>query len=173
MVSWGCQGQAQIWDQIWGLVSRVSQGPSGVKIQGLRPWVLGSQGWSPSIPGAAADAVAGLAGPGEHPARAPGSSGKGHQPGATTVHVEGKRAGPLEASSAHLATGDRKRVSCPNPWTPSLPTFHLGPTHSTAPTCKDPSAPALMAKVGRESRLWSPSAGNFSLWWERSCEWGK
>lgn len=30
-------------------------------------------------------------------------------------------------------------------------------------TCRAPSAPALMAKVGRESRLWSPSAGNLSL----------
>lgn len=37
-------------------------------------------------------------------------------------------------------------------------------------TCKEPSVPALMANVGSESRLWSPSAGNFSLWRERSRE---
>lgn len=47
-------------------------------------------------------------------------------------------------------------LCCPGPtFTPSL---------SPALTCKAPRAPALMAKVGRESKLWSPSAGNLSLW---------
>lgn len=47
------------------------------------------------------------------------------------------------------------------------PGSHL-PIRLPAPTCRAPSAPALMAKVGRESRLWSPSAGNFSLWGEKA-----
>lgn len=44
------------------------------------------------------------------------------------------------------------------------PALTFAPSSPSPPlTCRAPSAPALMAKVGRESRLWSPSAGNLSL----------
>lgn len=159
-------------------------GGSGTRGEGLRvPWSLGPQGhgekvsewaWSPGaqgqviVPGAAAGAAAGPAGPAGCPARAPGSAGKGLLSVAATAHASGRRTGLPAAVSILLGAGgpagevgaSRSAWQAP---TPALKPLH--PLHWPTPalTCSAPSAPALMAKVGSESRLWSPSAGNLSL----------
>lgn len=90
-----------------------------------------------------------------------GPQGRAARP-AQPLHVPqvGEQVGPQPRQHAG-ELGDRPGVGGQErpPRVPGTP--HLFPL--PAPTCRAPSAPALMAKVGRESRLWSPSAGNLSL----------
>lgn len=140
---------------------------------GLGSGVLGSQS-QVIVPGAAAGAAAGPTGPAGRLDRAPGSAGKGLLPGAATAHASGRRTGLPAAVSALPGAGGRAEWGVASRSTWHLPTPAPNPLHplhrptptfdpSPALTCRAPSAPALMAKVGRESRLWSPSAGNLSL----------
>lgn len=98
-----------------------------------------------------------------------GPQGRAARP-AQPLHVPqvGEQVGPQPRQHAReLRDGVRGQERRPQARPPPVPR-----TRSPAPTCRAPSAPALMAKVGRESRLWSPSAGNLSLWGKKSYEGG-